>query len=68
MVLFAIVAAYRLAIKQQNLNEAARSDVSHLITRFKPVMLEVNAKRIQLAAHFSAVVGTLIWGYGDLLG
>lgn len=68
MVLAAIVAEYRIATKQQDVNEAANTEVSNIITRFKPVVLERNVRRIQLAAHVSVVVGTLIWGYGDLLG
>ncbi|MDH5409525.1 MAG: hypothetical protein OEY00_13010 [Gammaproteobacteria bacterium] len=68
MVLFSVIVEYNILKKQQILNEAARSDATYIITKFSPVVLGRNLRSIQIAAHYSVIVGTLIWGYGDLFG
>lgn len=65
MVLFSVIAGFRLSILQQQKNSSA--SVAAGLGIPMPSNLSAAKKLLSQIANWFAVLGTSIWGYGDIL-
>jgi hypothetical protein len=68
LTLSAIVLEYKLSTKGQNDSTYKEGGPISLGAVGKAVLLTDSEKRMKQFAHISVILGTLIWGFGDLVG
>lgn len=70
MVLFGAILEYKIVNRgQENSSfDRKREPTFSEVGEFgKKVLLTDSEKRIQYFAHFTVIIGTLVWGFGDLI-
>ncbi len=67
VVIFGVILEYRFFIVQQKLNEIAQASTKHYGAQPEKYRLPKSRRVIGVLTHFTLLLGTLLWGYGDLL-
>lgn len=67
LTLCAVVLEYRISTKGQSDSAYKEDDPVSLGTVGKAVLLTDSEKRVRYFAHISVIMGTLMWGFGDLV-
>ena len=67
MVIFGAILEYRFFFAQQKLNEIAQESTKRYGAQPERYRLPKSRRVIIVLTHFTLLLGTLLWGYGDLL-
>lgn len=67
LTLCAVVLEYKISIKGQNDSTYKEGGPISLGAVGRAVLLTDSEKRMRYFAHISVILGTLIWGFGDLV-
>ena len=67
VVIFGVILEYKFFVTQQKLNEVAQESTKRYGAQPERYRLPKSKRVISGLTHFTVVLGTLLWGYGDLL-